>query len=294
MSNEKIKALINLLDDPSQDVFENVSEQLKQIGEEARPYLQEYYGAQKDPVLNQRIEKILNELEDKLLLSNFTDWVDSTEWDMIWALAVINMIYYPDTGIEDFRNKIDGLKQSLWMELGDDLTSFETIKTFNRIFFEERHMRLNRESKHTPKYFFPQTSLEMQLAEAPILSLMYAALAQSLNIPVHGVNLPGVIMLAYRDPAMAQVVYSDSDAEALFYINPYDTGKFVGREYIEKLLKAQKLKQDEAYFQICTNLELVRLYLRMSLKMLPETKAVHVKSSLKAFLEICENTLKRE
>jgi regulator of sirC expression with transglutaminase-like and TPR domain len=86
---------------------------------------------------------------------------------------------------------------------------------------------------------------------------VYAIIAQRLNLPIFGVNLPKNFILAYKDELVTGPTIQEVSDDILFYINPYNKGAVLGRREIEYFLKQQKIEPRESHFRPCSNLETI-------------------------------------
>ncbi|MFT5724606.1 MAG: regulator of sirC expression with transglutaminase-like and TPR domain, partial [Bacteroidia bacterium] len=103
------------------------------------------------------------------------------------------------------------------------------------------------------------------------LGIVYALIAQRLNIPVYGVNLPQHFVLGYKNIEGLEILKSfndessltnDDNNEVMFYINPFTEGLILNGESIRSFLKQLKVESKPEYFNICTNLDIVKRVLR--------------------------------
>jgi regulator of sirC expression with transglutaminase-like and TPR domain len=79
---------------------------------------------------------------------------------------------------------------------------------------------------------------------------LYQEIAQSLNLPVHGVNLPENFILSYLN---TDQLLSSSDV--LFYINPFNGGIVFTREDINTFIKQMNLNNKQEYYKpVCQNI----------------------------------------
>ena len=88
------------------------------------------------------------------------------------------------------------------------------------------------------------------------LAIIYLAVANKLNIPVYGVNLPKNFILAYKDE-YRQYDSEDETEDILFYINPYNKGSVLGKREIDYFIQQQKLEAKKEYFVPCTNKDII-------------------------------------
>ncbi|MBE0654406.1 MAG: hypothetical protein IH594_11445, partial [Bacteroidales bacterium] len=121
---------------------------------------------------------------------------------------------------------------------------------------------VNKYSRNTSNFYSPRNSYINQVLETrkgnPIsLSIIYAAIARKLNLPIFGVNLPMNYVLAYLDPE-----YEDDPNGILFYINPYNRGTVLSKRDIDSFLQQQKLEPRDEYYTPCTNATTIERVLR--------------------------------
>jgi regulator of sirC expression with transglutaminase-like and TPR domain len=75
-------------------------------------------------------------------------------------------------------------------------------------------------------------------------------IAQRLNLPVYGVNLPNLFVLTYRS------------ASGQFYINVFNRGLIFTKKDIDQYIDQLNLKRLDTFYQPCTNADIVRRVLR--------------------------------
>jgi regulator of sirC expression with transglutaminase-like and TPR domain len=74
--------------------------------------------------------------------------------------------------------------------------------------------------------------------------------AQRLNLPVYGVNLPNLFVLTYKKETVQ------------FYINVFNKGLVFMRSDIDHYVAQLNLKPSDSFYQPCSNLDIVRRVLR--------------------------------
>ena len=103
------------------------------------------------------------------------------------------------------------------------------------------------------------------------LAVIYSIVAQRLNIPVYGVNLPQHFVLGYLKefdwfPLLnfndKSALGDEAGSEIMFYINPFNNGLIFNHENIHKFLKQLKLEPKDDYFKACTNKSILLRVLR--------------------------------
>ena len=91
------------------------------------------------------------------------------------------------------------------------------------------------------------------------LSILYSQVAQSLGVPIYGVNLPNHFILAFMDENGSNHYLSSHDEfGVLFYINPFSKGSILDSSAIKDFLKGLQLPFERYYFEPCSNTTVIR------------------------------------
>ena len=90
MLNSSIQALVKLIDDPDENVFGHVKDQLLKCGIEAIPYLEhswevDYYGL----IFQSRVEQIIHEIQFEEIKNQLLAWSNSFDKDLLEGAIVI-------------------------------------------------------------------------------------------------------------------------------------------------------------------------------------------------------------
>ena len=135
----------------------------------------------------------------------------------------------------------------------------EKVKILNRIIFDVHKFTGDTENYHHSKNSFLSSVLERKKGNPISLAVIYSIVAQRLNIPIYGVNLPQHFILGYvKDLEWPPLLRFNDESlsresqynDILFYINPFNNGLIFNQENIHKFLKQLKLEVKEDYFKI--------------------------------------------
>jgi regulator of sirC expression with transglutaminase-like and TPR domain len=146
--------------------------------------------------------------------------------------------------------------------LNSNLTALEKVKVINHIIFEVHGFSGNTTNFHAPQNSYINNVLESKKGNPLSLSILYAILAQSLNIPIYGVNLPEHFVLAYREDHSVLPVQASQPTRVLFYINAFSKGSVFSRKEIDSFLKQLKLDPEPGYFEPCSNIDIIKRLIR--------------------------------
>ena len=73
-STKEINALLHLIDDPDEDVYNTVSDKIISFGKGIIPNLESLWENTNDEEIQERIETIIHKLHFRDLAAAFTDW----------------------------------------------------------------------------------------------------------------------------------------------------------------------------------------------------------------------------
>ena len=95
---------------------------------------------------------------------------------------------------------------------------------------------------------------------APLtIGLIYSIIAQSLDLPVYGVNLPNSFVLAFMDYNQSNfIINQQNDFGVLFYINPKALGDILDAREIDAFLSSRNLNPNRSHFEPCSNSSLIK------------------------------------
>jgi hypothetical protein len=92
----EIKALISLLDDEDEAIVENVSNKLLSFGEEVIFNLENSWEKTINPLVHERIEGIIHEIQFNLVYKALKNWLRDPFPDLFKGAEIIAKYQYPD------------------------------------------------------------------------------------------------------------------------------------------------------------------------------------------------------
>ena len=251
----QIKALIRLVEDPDEIVYAHIRDKLLNYGEAAIPFLElEWEDYDQGILFQTRIEEIIHDIQFQLVRDNLTCWLESDSKDLLEGCLIIARFKYPGLDEKIVREDLKKIKQDIWLEISQKNTVLEKVRIFNKVFFGLHHFRGNTENFQSPLNSFINTVLEMRRGNPLSLSIVYSLLAQSLGMPIYGVNLPNHFILAYMDEEnISQYQDKPNKYGVLFYINPFSKGSLFEETDIHTFLKNYKIEPHRSHFEPCSN-----------------------------------------
>jgi regulator of sirC expression with transglutaminase-like and TPR domain len=284
----EVKALISLLDDPDEVVFDQVNRRFLSLGQEIIPVLENAWEYSFDTLIQNRIENIIHTIQFDIIKESLKDWAHPTKQDLLEGALLIAKYQYPDLDINKVKAQLHQIKQDVWLELNDNLTALEKVKVINHILFDVHNFSGNTSNYHAPQNSFINNVLENKKGNPLLLALIYTIVAQKLDIPIYGVNLPEHFILCYTDDN--QVAMPDGKGmegcNVLFYINPFSKGVVFGRTEVDVFLKQLTLEPLSHYYEPCSNKEIVKRLLRNLIASYEKLGYPNKSKELRVLLEI--------
>lgn len=258
MESTMLNALINLLDDPNEEVFQSVEKELLKQNIEIVAALEKAWESSMDEMAQTRIENIIHHLQFKHIKVELGNWIDEGAEDLLYGAYLVAKYQFPSLEYAWVESQINEIRKDIWFELNDQLTSLEKVKVVNHIMYDVCKFSRNNINIMAAENNFINEVLLSKKGNPVALSVIYSVVCQRLGLPVYGVNLPKNFILAYLDIGEAKSV-SLAQGEVMFYINPINKGAVLGRKEIEFFLKQQKIQPQTNYFlPIRSNEEIVK------------------------------------
>lgn len=253
MVKEEVKALIALIDDPSSDVFEAVSQRLYELGREAVPSLEEFWAHSATEQQQRLIEEVLQRINDNLMGDEVNQWVVSGCSNIIEGAYLVAHLLFPELQLADLKEQVDKLSKEVWLQINNNLTAFEKVKLINHVLYEKYHFSPDPLNLFAPHYFALNHVILTQKGNPLSLSLLYMAIAQQLGMPIYGISLPRNFILAYKDPSHGDDEGLPVSQRVLFYINPFNRGSVLSKKEIDYYLNQIKEAPQESFYLPCDN-----------------------------------------
>ncbi|QNK62539.1 hypothetical protein H7F33_18695 [Pedobacter sp. PAMC26386] len=257
-NSTEIKALVKLLDDTDQEVFEQVAKRLLEHGTSVIHFLETEWEKSLDTLLQERIENIVHQIQFNTVKEDLNLWYQSGAFDLLQGALVINRYQYPDLDEQKVINQIEEIKREIWTNLQYEMSSVEKIKLINHTFYNIHGFKGNTKNHHDPQNSYINQVLETKKGNQISLAIIYATIAQKLDIPVYGVNLPQHFILGYIDESKRE----EHEFGVLFYINAFNKGAIFGKHDVDQFLRQLNLQPLPGFYAPCSNVEIIRRIIR--------------------------------
>ena len=289
MNPKEVESLIKLLDDPDTEISRHVEEKLLSYGNDVIEYLESAWAQSLDIILQERIENLVHMIQFRNVKRELELWHIGGSFDLLQGMLIINKYQYPDLDEQKIINQIEVIKRDIWMQMLYEMSAVEKVKLINHIFYGTHGFSGNTSNHQDPQNSYLSQVLESRKGNQILLAVIYSIIAQKLDIPVYGVNLPQHFILAYVDENPSEntsVSQNDFENSILFYINAFNKGFIFGRKDVDAFLKQLNLKPLNHFYEPCTNVDIIQRVLRNLISSYEKLSAVEKVAELEELLAI--------
>lgn len=261
IDEKEVESLIKLLDDPDTEISKHVEERLLSYGNDVVSYLEDAWSHSLDAILQERIENLVHKIQFSNVKRDLQLWYISGAFDLLQGMLIINKYQYPDLDEQKIINQLEDIKRDIWMQMLYEMSPVEKVKLINHVLYDIHGFSGNTINHQDPQNSYLSQVLESKKGNQILLAVIYSIIAQKLDIPVYGVNLPQHFILAYVEED-SETGYSDPGNGILFYINAFNKGFLFGKKDVDSFLKQLNLKPVSHFYEPCSNIEIVQRVIR--------------------------------
>jgi len=230
----EIKALIELIDDPDENVFKSITERFIGLGKEVVPIVKEQldFTDEEDTIF--KINHIIHKVNFKLLEDELIKWNASSQKSLWDATLIISTFIDTEADKKEIQFEIEKVKRSIWLEMNDYLTSLEEVNIINKVLFSYYKFSAF-EEQLTKEIDFGLNNLLTTKTSSPFsISIFYLLLGEMLKLPLKALQIPNQHLLAYCSNDDDDLNGHNGDIQ--FFIEP-STGQIYTHLDVENYLK---------------------------------------------------------
>lgn len=248
MQTKEISALLQLIDDPDDEVFDTVASKILNYGKEIIPNLEQLWEVTADEAVQERIEQLIHRVHFQDLQSDFLEWANSKQPELLRGAILVAKYQFPDLNVPALLTQFDQIRRNIWLELNNYLTPLEQVNVFNSILYNYYKLKGHELTEREPKHFFINQVLESKQGNTYTLGVIFLALCELLDIPVFAVDVPRQFIFAYIDTLHN---FFSTDPEGIqqiqFYIDPVN-GMVYTQKDVDTYLRKINAHERETYF----------------------------------------------
>ncbi|MBW4890225.1 transglutaminase-like domain-containing protein [Mucilaginibacter sp. HMF5004] len=289
IDDKEITSLIKLLDDPDAEIYEHVHDKLVSYGSEVIQYLENAFGEAFDAIQQERIANLVHEIQFGIVKQELELWYLGGAFDLLQGALIINKYQYPDLDDQKVINYLESIKRDIWLQMMYDGSPSDQVKLINHVFYSIYGFNGNTTNHNDPQNSYLSQVIETKKGNQISLAIIYSIIAQKLDIPIYGVNLPQHFILAYID----ETRQSEIDNGVLFYINTFNKGFVFGKRDVDQFLTTLNLTSEPQYYEPCSNVEIIKRVLRNLIGSYDKLGSVEKVKELNQLLELLQRDVNR-
>lgn len=260
IENKEITALLQLIDDPDEDVYNTVSDKIISFGKDIIPNLENLWETISNEDTQERIELLIHRLHLRDLTAEFEEWKNG-EANLLQGAILVSKYHYPDMQPAQIMQEIEKLRRNMWLELNNYLTPIEKINVLNSIFYNYYKQKGVEISYESPDPFLINKTLETKKGNAISNGILLIVLCELLDIPVKAINIPRQFILGYFDEQYDILNPVGHSSEKInFYIDPLN-GQMYSHKDIENYFKKLSVPPVTSYFRPISNKRIIQFLL---------------------------------
>ena len=257
MKNKRLHALIDLLDDPDEMIFATVEKELLKENHQIIPDLEKKWETSFDEFYQERIENLIQDLQFKQTKKQMKLWIHSRQNDLLEGFLAVDRFQYPDVNLLGVHQKMEKLKNEIWLEFNNSLTLLEKTTILNHFIFNIHGFSINHNNINSPQNCFLNQLLDTKNGNPVSIGILYTIIARQLGISAQFSDYPKNPLVAIVDHELALKVHGKNTLSGvLFYINPANKGSITSRKEIDYHLKKNNYEptdyfaepKDDRYF----------------------------------------------
>lgn len=285
--NKEISALLHLIDDPDEEVYNTVSEKIFSLGKDIIPNLENLWENIINEETQERIEMLIHRLHFRDLVEDFIQWRDN-DGGLLEGALIVAKYHYPDMIAETTIQAIEKIRRNVWLELNTYLTPLEQINVMNSIFFSYYKQKGVEISYDNPDSFLITKALEAKKGNAISNGLLFLILCEQLDIPVHAINIPRQFILGYFDLQYEALNPNRHASEKIkFYIDAL-TGQMYSHKDIENYFKRLSVPPVTSYFKPLSNRRIIQFLLEELAKCFDSDRNQYKMSELRSLANLLD------
>ncbi|MDB6028997.1 MAG: uncharacterized protein JWM68_5220, partial [Verrucomicrobiales bacterium] len=214
LSEPQKAALISLLGDDDESIYDTIRSKLISYGSEVSDWLRPHL-LSSDPVLRRHAQEIVDHFARQNADTEFLSFClrQGEDFDIEQGLWLLTKTHYPNANTAAYSALLDSYAVDLRGKLYPKSSAETILATINEFLFDDLGLKGNEENYYDPENSYLNRVLDRRTGNPISLSLIYMLIGRRLKLPVAGIGLPGHFVCRFQ---------SSTDE---FYIDAFNRGK---------------------------------------------------------------------
>jgi regulator of sirC expression with transglutaminase-like and TPR domain len=283
--NKEIQALLSLIDDPDELVYETVSNKIISFGKDIIPNLENYWETIANAELQEKIELLIHQLQFDDIKKEFVKW-NNTSPDLLAGTMLVSKYVYPAMDTTIIFKEIEKLRRNIWLEMNSYLTPMEQINVLGSIVYSYYKQQGIEISYQNIDGFLINKTLENHKANAFGNGTLLLILCHLLDVPVKAINIPNQFILAYFDTHYEILNPTGHSSEKIkFYVDPVN-GQMYSHKDVENYFKKISVPPVSAFFRPLDNKSIIVMLLSELVKCFDNPTQLYKVKELQTLIEL--------
>jgi regulator of sirC expression with transglutaminase-like and TPR domain len=239
----ELHALLNLIEDPDDEIYQMVTSRLLDLGDEVIPLLEEHKQSVSDTEQLQKLDRIISKISISTLENALMQWKQNGELSILDAVLTISMYINRETDKHQFFFEVEKIRKNVWLEINDYLTPLEEVVIMNRIIFDYYKFKGVNTDYRKMEEFDLMYLFSSKKANSYSIAALYLIITELLGISLKPITIPQQNLLCYL---MEEDIFApEAPQEIVFYLDPLN-----GQVYTHKDLENYLKKIDYSAYSI--------------------------------------------
>jgi regulator of sirC expression with transglutaminase-like and TPR domain len=283
----EISALLNLIDDPDDEVFGAVSDKIVEFGKNIIPNLEHLWENTISEDVQERIELLIHRLHFTDLKEDFRQWSLAGHHDLLIGALLAAKFQYPDLTTASIMQEIEKLRRNIWLELNNYLTPLEQIRIVTGILYGYYGLKGTEVTYTDVNEFLVQKTIETKRGNQLSNAILYLILCEMLDIPVKAIAVPKQFVLAFFKPGYSSEPMDQPVSKIEFFIDP-SSGQVFTHKDIDHYFKRISVPAVHTYFRPQSNKKVIQTLLDEMGKCFDNEKDHYKKKELMELAELLD------
>ena len=249
---KEIKALVSLLDDPDLNIYNQVKNQLLELGEVCIPILEKAnFENHLDSAYKTRISNLTHEINLNEMVTSHKKWLRHPV-NLIDGVLQIDQYFFPNITKSYIQNQISEIVSEISVRLNDNMDPLKKISIINDVLYDEYKFIGDKRNYHSADNSSFGKLLQNKKGNPLSNSILYIEIARQLNLTIMGINLPNHFIVGFLNKNYNNLIGGKFNKEdVLFYINPFSQGVVLKKEDIQDFMQQINVIENEYYYTPC-------------------------------------------
>lgn len=254
LNEAEFLAVVQLLDDPDEEMAEALAQKLRSYGSGIVPLLRYYLAETINPRAQQTLEGVVHSFQQEALSALETmvrtAVAEQKDIDLEDALLLISRFGYPETDTEGVSARLDeiSLRVHVLFIQTPQHNDLSLLMCINRAFFEEEKFRGAEHEYYNPDNSYLHTLIERKRGIPISLAVLYILVAERAGVDLYGIGLPAHFVVFHP--------------ELNVFIDAYNNGAFLSESDCRRFVNDMGFEFDKTMLSRVPNTYIVMRMLK--------------------------------